>query len=429
MAVYDLGGGTFDTAVLQRQDRRFAVVGPPNGREGLGGEVFDQRLFDWVGARLAEDAPELWQRLRDSDERAWRHARGQLRSDVRRAKETLSRDEWAPVYVAHPVDRELRVTRREFEDLIRADVEESVEILRRTIEGAGLQLGDLAGLYLTGGSSRIPLVANLLQAEIGRADTRDDPKTVVALGALEVAAARRPPTSSPPPPPPEDPVEPVTVPSPWWRRTPVIVGVLLALLLLGGMTFAAVTQDGDGDGDGEQTQTISERPGTTDTAPPGTTDAPPPETTDGPPAQDDGEPSADEQALSALLPPAAKDCEAGEPAEDATAEFVCDVAGYTVTYTSFPSPTEMDAWFDEGEDPPPGEGGCGGEWPSSGTWHFSATPSGENEGRVKCYDDEEGDSVIEWTEDRHSVHGFMYADGVDHEGLHAAWEERAGLAE
>ena len=89
VAVYDLGGGTFDTAVLQRAEIGFEVIGEPGGGDDLGGEDFDDRLYRYLGRRLD---PEQWQTLIAPDSgRSWQRAHYDFKQDVRRAKEHLSR--------------------------------------------------------------------------------------------------------------------------------------------------------------------------------------------------------------------------------------------------------------------------------------------------------------------------------------------------
>ncbi len=184
VAVYDLGGGTFDTAVLVNAgDDRFELVGN-KGRDGMGGEDFDERLYRHLGAELERRSPAKWNELRDSDERQWRIARADLLTDVRQAKEDLSEVESHTLYVPPPVAEDLTVTRTEFEALIRDDVEGSLEMMEDTIARAGLEPDQLGALYLTGGSSRIPLVARLVRERFRRADAYGDPKAVVALGGV-----------------------------------------------------------------------------------------------------------------------------------------------------------------------------------------------------------------------------------------------------
>jgi hypothetical protein len=78
VAVYDLGGGTFDTTVLRRTEDGFELAGPPGGDDRLGGEDFDHRLMDFVLARLAVTEPDAATALRESDDLQWRRAASQL---------------------------------------------------------------------------------------------------------------------------------------------------------------------------------------------------------------------------------------------------------------------------------------------------------------------------------------------------------------
>ena len=186
VAVYDLGGGTFDTAVLRRTEDSFEVVGAPGGNEDLGGEDFDDRLYRHLGGELD---PEQWTKLRESRERTWSQANRVLLHEARRAKEILSKSPDYELYVPPPVDRDLHVTADELNALIASDLEGTVTELERTIRSAGLQAGDLAAIYLAGGSSRIPLVARLIQQRLGQLpDYLDDPKSVIVLGAARIPA-------------------------------------------------------------------------------------------------------------------------------------------------------------------------------------------------------------------------------------------------
>ncbi len=198
VAVYDLGGGTFDAAVLQRTSTGLEVVGVPGGDERIGGERFDHLLFTWFGQHLAESAPDVWEMLRTSDERAWRHAAVELRAQARRAKEALSSYTSTQVFVPS-ADVEILVNRSQFEAMIVDDVEHTVEVFADTITAAGLRPADLAAVYLVGGSSRIPLVVQLVAELVGAAKvtTRDEPKSVVSLGAARLAAIRQTRRSAP----------------------------------------------------------------------------------------------------------------------------------------------------------------------------------------------------------------------------------------
>lgn len=190
VAVYDLGGGTFDTAVLRSTAEGFEVVGTPGGSDRLGGEDFDERLYQHVGAALGAQDPEAWEQLRFADDRAYVRANEAFRTDVRAAKEALSSAADYTVYVPAPVDREIRVTRDELEHLIRPDLDRTVDELVATVERVGASVDDLAAVYLVGGSSRIPLVTRLLADRLGSVpSTWGDPKSVVALGAAGASEA------------------------------------------------------------------------------------------------------------------------------------------------------------------------------------------------------------------------------------------------
>jgi hypothetical protein len=193
VAVYDLGGGTLDTAVLKRHGNSFTVVGRTGGDEELGGEDFDDLLYRHLGDQLPGN---VWEHLREADaskDRVWAQANRELLRHARRAKEGLSRSSQYEFYLPPPVDQELEANVTDFERLIAPTLRGTVAELERTILAAGLQTSDLAAIYLAGGSSRIPLVGRLIQERLGvLPEHLDDPKSVIALGAarLERTAAR-----------------------------------------------------------------------------------------------------------------------------------------------------------------------------------------------------------------------------------------------
>lgn len=189
VAVYDLGGGTFDTAVLLRTASGFDVVGRPGGRDDLGGEDFDDRLYQFLAGQLDPDERRTLTSP-DADLR-WQRAHYDFRKEVRRAKERLSKYVDATVRSPIPGAPDLRVSRAEFESLIREDVVGTLDELERTIELSGQSAETLAAIYLAGGSSRIPLVANLIERRFGRAPAvLGDPKAAIALGAVRAHGQR-----------------------------------------------------------------------------------------------------------------------------------------------------------------------------------------------------------------------------------------------
>ncbi|MBM9468649.1 Hsp70 family protein [Nakamurella leprariae] len=185
--VYDLGGGTFDVAVVTDEDGTVELAGPPGGVDPLGGVDFDRLLFDHVGRRLAERDPDGWSRLADPTDHRQRADRRALLAEVRAAKEHLSVTQSAAVFAPgiDPAAAEIMLTRVELEALLAPSLDRTVEAVEDTLRAARLEPAELTALVLTGGSSRIPAVADLLWRRLGVAPmTQDDPKLVVALGAV-----------------------------------------------------------------------------------------------------------------------------------------------------------------------------------------------------------------------------------------------------
>lgn len=185
IAVFDFGGGTLDTAVLEAQaDGSFSVIAA-RGENTLGGKSFDAMVRRWVDLQLEEDDPELLSYLRTEASVSDRHA---VEDSIRRAKELLSEASRATIVIrAGHKNRKIQITREELEEIISPVVDRAVEITKATLRDAQIfSKEDLQSLYLTGGSSRIPLVQEQLK-ELGPLSTLDDPKTVVARGALRAA--------------------------------------------------------------------------------------------------------------------------------------------------------------------------------------------------------------------------------------------------
>ncbi|WP_322098096.1 Hsp70 family protein [Nakamurella alba] len=194
VAVYDLGGGTFDVAVVTRNgdgpgQGEFHVLAEA-GLPDLGGLDFDQAILDHVGRGASAVDPGRWQQLlRPADASARRTARA-LAEDVRAAKETLSRYAQTEVALPDPFT-DAHLTRTEFEGLIRPDLVRSIDLLGDTLRTAGVTPDRLTGVFLVGGSSRVPLVAGLIQERLRLTPVAlDQPETTVALGALLVPVRR-----------------------------------------------------------------------------------------------------------------------------------------------------------------------------------------------------------------------------------------------
>src|SRR5919197_660041 len=164
IAVYDLGGGTFDISILRVEDGVFQVLST-NGDTHLGGDDIDVLLMDAV----------------DSGVGASLEARQELRQAVIHAKWDLSERDAAEIRV---VDVRRRITRAEFESLIAPIVERTLGPCRQALADAGLQPSQIDEVVLVGGSTRIPLVRRRVEELFGRKPHSElNPDEVVALGA------------------------------------------------------------------------------------------------------------------------------------------------------------------------------------------------------------------------------------------------------
>ena len=170
-AVYDLGGGTFDISILELTDGVFQVLSTA-GDTRLGGDDFDlllaRQLLEGAGQPGAGGGV-----LRRAIEAA------------REAKEALSDADRVEISVDLGGTRvERSISRGEFEDLIRPTVERTLEACARALRDAEIEAGAIDGVVLVGGSTRVPLVRELVEQYFGRAPYCDlDPDQVVALGA------------------------------------------------------------------------------------------------------------------------------------------------------------------------------------------------------------------------------------------------------
>jgi actin-like ATPase involved in cell morphogenesis len=184
VAVYDLGGGTFDAAVLRKTSDGFELLGQPEGIERLGGIDFDEAVFRHVLTALGGAQGDL-----DPDDPVAQAAVSRLREECVAAKEALSSDTETSIPVMLPnVQTEVRLTRAEFEAMIRPALGDTLVVLRRALRSAGLEPEGVHSVLLVGGSSRIPLISQMVGAEFGRPVALDlHPKHSVALGAAIIA--------------------------------------------------------------------------------------------------------------------------------------------------------------------------------------------------------------------------------------------------
>ncbi|RPF49462.1 molecular chaperone DnaK [Thermodesulfitimonas autotrophica] len=192
--VYDLGGGTFDVAVVSSRDARLQVLAHRGDNE-LGGKNFDILIIERLLLPALEEEyylpsksgnPEafnkLWQVLKSASE--------ELKKDLSFAEKGVAR-----IYDAgedlegNPIEFEMEVSRKDFEDLIEPYVVKTINLCRKVIEEARLTPDDIARVILVGGSTYVPLVREALAAEFGgELDYSIDPVTVVARGAAIYAS-------------------------------------------------------------------------------------------------------------------------------------------------------------------------------------------------------------------------------------------------
>ena len=185
VAVYDLGGGTFDSAVVRKNGDGFEIIGRPEGIEHLGGADFDAAVFEHVRSIVGEPLTGL-----DDALPATVAAVSRLREECTSAKETLSSDTDTTIPVLLPGhSTEVRITRGELERMVRPALYDTISALQRAIRSAGVTPAELHSVLLIGGSSRMPLVAQLVGAEVDRPVAVDaHPKHAVALGAAIIAS-------------------------------------------------------------------------------------------------------------------------------------------------------------------------------------------------------------------------------------------------
>jgi actin-like ATPase involved in cell morphogenesis len=178
VVIYDLGAGTFDAAVVRRSPDGFDLLAT-DGLDDAGGLDLDAAIVNHLHATLGGD----WGPLDWPATTADRRARRLLWQDVRAAKEQLSRHPSAALHV--PVlSVDAHLTREEFERLARPLLTRTVQVTARTLHTARIGPESVAGMFLVGGSSRIPLAAGLLHRELGIAPTvLEQPELVVASGA------------------------------------------------------------------------------------------------------------------------------------------------------------------------------------------------------------------------------------------------------
>jgi molecular chaperone DnaK len=199
VVVHDFGAGTFDASVVARTSSGFEVLAV-DGRDDIGGLDVDAAIIDHLRKTYADRDPDAWARLANPATVEERRAKRQLWDDVRVAKERLSRSTAADLVVPL-LDLEVHLTRQELEALASPILEQSVRVTQGVMRWAELPAGRVAGVFLVGGASRIPLMATLLHRALGEApEAIEQPELVVAEGSIlagEALLASAPPAPGP----------------------------------------------------------------------------------------------------------------------------------------------------------------------------------------------------------------------------------------
>jgi molecular chaperone DnaK len=186
IAVYDLGGGTFDISIIEIADvegeKQFEVLST-NGDTFLGGEDFDQRLIDYLcdefkkesGLDLRKDMLAL-QRLKDAAEKAKIELSSSAQTEVNLPY--ITADQSGPKHLA------IKITRAKFESLVEDLIERTIDPCRIAIKDAEIKVGDISDVILVGGQTRMPKVQDKVKAFFGKEPRKDvNPDEAVAVGA------------------------------------------------------------------------------------------------------------------------------------------------------------------------------------------------------------------------------------------------------
>src|SRR5689334_7906539 len=200
LAVFDFGGGTLDVSVVRREfdGLRVLAVG---GLDDLGGVDIDAALVGHLGQLIELRNPAIWQRLSAPVGAGAQRDRRVFWTEIRGAKEMLSRASSAPIHVPG-TEEALHLTREELERVAGPLIDRAVDETRRVLQRAGVGTAQLAGIFLVGGSSRIPLVSSRLHARFNRAPTvPEQPELPVAYGGMVAAGGSGGPATLAPPPP------------------------------------------------------------------------------------------------------------------------------------------------------------------------------------------------------------------------------------
>ena len=182
IAVFDLGGGTFDVSILELGDGVFEVKAS-NGDGHLGGDDFDQKVINWIadefkksdGIDLRED-PMALQRLKEAGEAA--------KKELSTSKQTDINLPFVTADASGPKHLNLSLTRAKFDEIVLDLVDRTVEPCKKALSDAGLNPSEIDEVILVGGSTRIPAIQEKVKEIFGKEPNKSvNPDEVVALGA------------------------------------------------------------------------------------------------------------------------------------------------------------------------------------------------------------------------------------------------------
>jgi molecular chaperone DnaK len=186
IAVYDLGGGTFDVSIIEVADvdgeRQFEVLAT-NGDTFLGGEDFDKRIIDYLGEEFKKESgvdvrrdPLALQRLKEAGEKA--------KIELSSSQQTEINLPYITADASGPKHLNIKLTRAKLESLVEDLVTKTIAPCRTALKDAGLSINDVSEVILVGGQTRMPLVQKQVKDFFGKEPRKDvNPDEAVAVGA------------------------------------------------------------------------------------------------------------------------------------------------------------------------------------------------------------------------------------------------------
>jgi molecular chaperone DnaK len=186
IAVYDLGGGTFDVSIIEiaevDTERQFEVLST-NGDTFLGGEDFDRKIIDYIAGEFQKESgvdvskdPLAMQRLREAGEKA--------KIELSSSQQTEVNLPYITADASGPKHLSIKLTRAKLESLVEDLVQRTIEPCRIALKDAGMSINDVSEVILVGGQTRMPLVQKIVKDFFGKEPRKDvNPDEAVAIGA------------------------------------------------------------------------------------------------------------------------------------------------------------------------------------------------------------------------------------------------------